>query len=220
MKRFFTAGLAALVLFLNGLWHGVWSHRWNGWEGAAAQSASVRIDDVPLELGVWKGERQHGESIGIPEEQIGRVVLVKYTDRSDGTVVYAHLSCGPTQAAVVHTPTVCYPANGYKSCRNELTVDPAAASEDGSGSEFKVAEFIREEAGVPTRLRVYWAWSDGGGWRVPGNPGRTYRHSPTLYKCYLTRQLSSPDEPLDGDPCGRLWALLRPQLDRTLFGQP
>ncbi len=215
MIRYAAGALAVVLVSLNAAMHGAWSHRWAAWTDAPAQAKSQKLDAVPLQAGEWDGARIEADPLGIAEEIIGRGVNLRYTSRVDGTVVMAYVACGPTDALIGHVPTVCYPANGYEWRSPDLrtTLDSGGA---GTGGEFWVSQFTRPQADVPVHLRVFWSWSDGGPWRVPGNPGRAFRRTPVLYKCYFVRQIAGQDEPVEGDPCYRLMAALVPKLNEVL----
>lgn len=219
MTRFLAAAAAAAALLVaNGVGHGMWSHRWVGWDHPSSQAAAARLEAVPTAAGTWTGQRIETDPLSLPEEITGRGVSVRFTDATDQAVVYAYIACGPTDAMIAHVPTVCYPANGYTWCPPDIRVDPTTGTDTAAGPRFWVSGFRRGDGVVATNLRVFWAFSDGNGWRVPANPGREFRQSSVLFKCYLTREVSAADEPLGGEPCGRLWAALQPELDRVLFG--
>lgn len=214
----YRAALAAAVVLLaaNGLLHGVWTHRWQGWSDARIQAAVGRLAAVPMTAGEWHGEPVANDTLDLPEEVVGRGVTVRYTHRTEKTAVLVYLACGPTDSVVAHTPTVCYPANGF-AC-------PAADGRAGlplpgrPPAEFKVSAFSKTEGAVTAHLRVFWAWSDGTGWRTPDNPGRAFRANPVVYKCYAIRQPLTPDEPIDGDPCLALLGELLPAVDAAVTG--
>jgi hypothetical protein len=152
-----------------------------------------------MKVGSWDGQPVTGDQATMPEEVVGRNVTVRYVNRTTGQTVLAYLACGHTQTMEVHTPLDCYPANGFRVATPEARVSPLP----GAGPdrpEFWTATFSQGESGTPVHLRIFWSWKGAGRWQAPDNPGRTFRRSPFLYKCYAIRQLVTPDEPLDGDP--------------------
>ena len=112
--------VAVLLLALGGVLHGVWSHRWELWSAPAVKASADRIEQIPLRVGDWEGKRIETDPLTLPEEMVGRGVSVQYTSRIDGTVVTVYLACGPTDAAVGHTPRVCYPTNGFTCATADL----------------------------------------------------------------------------------------------------
>lgn len=205
--------VAVALLAASGALHGLWTHRWEPW--SADRPGADRVERIPLAVGEWEGVRVAAEAHTLPEEDVGRGVSVRYTSRTDGSVVTAYLACGPTDGLVSHTPRACYVSNGYTCPTADLRVSPPA--EGGRAGEFWASNFTQQGDGaVPVHLRVLWAWSDGSGWQIPGNPRRTFRRPPAIYKLYAIRQVVSPDEPLEGDPALRLLAALVPPLDAAL----
>ena len=62
-----------------------------------------------------------------------------------------------------------------------------------------------------------WSWSAGGGWKSPDNPRLTFARSRALYKLYLIREMSAPDERIEGDPSLEFVQAFFPELERALF---
>jgi hypothetical protein len=212
--------VAVVLLAVSGIVHGVWTHRWERWSAPVALARAERIEHIPLELDEWKGEPIKTDQEAFPEELVGHSVTIEYTNRADKSTVKVYLACGRTTELVAHTPRACYVANGYTCPTSDMRVAVRAIPpNEGVVGEFSVSNFSKPsplEPGAQEHLRVFWAWSDGTGWRVPGNPERTFRHSPVIYKCYALRAVGAPDEPTDGDPAARLLAALVPQLDAVL----
>src|SRR2546429_261782 len=65
--------------------------------------------------------------------------------------------------------------------------------------------------GPPPR-GVVGGWSAGRGWLARKMPRWTFRREPVLYKLYVAREMSRPDEPVESDPC---FAFLRAWLPRV-----
>jgi hypothetical protein len=206
---------AASLLVLGGALHGLWTQRWAELTEPAVQAAGHRLRDVPLKAGSWDGRPIVTDEATLPEEVVGRNVTLRYVHRVRGDVVVVFLACGHTAAMELHTPLECYPAHGYTTVGPVSRVRPPAGPGEGR-PEFWAATFSQGEAAAPVHLRVLWSWKDAGPWQAPDNPGRAFRASPFLYKCYAIRQLSTLDEPLDGDPCADLLASLLPRLDQVL----
>jgi hypothetical protein len=212
--------ISLLVLAGNGLLHGLWSHRWEGWRSASSQAAAARVEQIPLSVGDWEGVRVEEDleaTAGISTE-FYQGVTVRYVNRNDGSTVLVFLSCGGTDDQVSHTPRVCYTVNGFECPRPDLRV--SVPNGDNPAQEFWASNFTRPSEVAPVHVRVFWALSDGSGWQVPPNPRRTYRRSAIVYKCYAIRRLTTLDEPLDGDPSIGLLSTLLPSLEPVLAGQP
>ena len=86
-------------------------------------------------------------------------------------------------------------------------------SDAGHAPEFWTARFVKERDAGKTHLRIFWAWHGADRWQVADNPRLAFAGEPLLYKLYVIRELSQPDEPLEGDACvefmqellARLW---------------
>ena len=217
MNKGIAALLAVGLLVANGVVAGVLSHRWERWEGEAMQAQAARLDAVPRQVGEWDGTPIDANPHDLPEDEVGRGVSIRYVNRTDGTAVVAYIACGPTESSVGHCPTACYPATGYTWNKPDVKV---ALPGDDSGAQFWVSHFTRPVGDVPVQVRIFWAWSDGSGWRVPGNPLREFRRDPLLYKCYFIRQVRSANEPVEGDPCLRLMAALVPAINTAIATAP
>jgi hypothetical protein len=210
---------AVLLLVVNGALHGLWTQRWSSLTEPAVQAAGDKLAGVPRKVGNWDGHPLETDEATLSEEKVGRNVTVRYVHRGSGNVVVVYLACGHTPTMAGHTPLECYPAHGYSITLPETRVRPLP--ELGSNApELWVAGFSKEDGPAPVHLRIFWAWGDSGPWRAPDNLGRTFRASPFLYKIYAIRQLTSPDEPLEGDPCADLFRELIPELSRALAGNP
>jgi hypothetical protein len=170
---------------------------------------------VPLKVGAWDGHLVQGAEATMPEEMVGRNVTVRYVHRATGAVVVVYLACGRAATMEGHTPMQCYPANGYKVVAPESRLSPLPGG-DGERPEFWAATFGQGHSAGPIHLRVFWSWQDAGRWRAPDNPGRAFRAASYLYKCYAIRVLTTPEEPLEGDPGVEFLRELLPQLDRAL----
>jgi len=209
------AGL--LLVAFNGFVHGVWTQRWSGLTEAEVQAASDRLPNVPLKLASWDGHPVEIDAATLPEEMVGRNVTIRYVHRVSGHTVVVYLACGRPGALEVHTPLDCYPANGYNTVLRETRA--SIPGETGPPqAEFWTATFSQAQAPVPIHLRVFWSWKAAKGWQVPDNPGRAFRAAPFLYKCYAIRPLTTPEEPLEGDPCVDLLKELIPGMDEALAG--
>ncbi|QJW99687.1 hypothetical protein [Frigoriglobus tundricola] len=212
------AAAAAAILLVNGTLHGLWSFRWHSWSDSGVQAERLndlrRIEDV----GDWDrrplDERE--DPLPLPEEVIGKGEVLRFVNRFNKTEVKVLVNCGPTAGLAVHTPRVCYQAHGY-SCPTSDRRVPLSAGE-GAPAEFTASTFSKSKAGSSEHLRVLWALSDGGAWQTPDVPLKAFKRTPVIYKCYVQRELASPDEPLDGDPAVEFLSALLPRLNAALSG--
>lgn len=214
MHRYVLLGSALAILLVSGAVHGLWTDRWSSQEDLA--EAAERLGRLPLNIGTW-----HGEDIpqkeGLPAGLTAAVVR-RYVNTTDGKGVTLYLACGRPGPASVHTPDVCYPGSGFdadKKSRFQLT-----GQSGPEAPEFWTARFIRERKDGRTPLRIFWGWLTSAGWKADENPRIAFAGERVLHKMYLIRELSSPDEPMEGDAAVAFMNDLLPELERTLYREP
>jgi hypothetical protein len=210
MMRWLFAAAASLALLASGLVHGFWTDRWR--PPAVTQMAAARLDDLPDELGDWKGTR-----LEVKPSQAGAGVAGyiqrRYVHRRTGVTVVLALVCGRPGPVSIHTPEACYVASGYTvGPRSRVRPDGEATAD-----EFWTADAVRTNASDETRLRLFWGWNAGPGWVAADSPRLTFARQPVLHKLYVLRELGSPGDPARGEPCQDFLQVLLPELRRSLF---
>jgi hypothetical protein len=218
--RLLPVATAAALLLLSGLVHGLWTDRWESPE--ALDAAVARVGRVPLAAGDWQG-RALGPPDVDPEafEQAGALSywMRRYVSRRDRSEVTAVLMCGRRNRMAVHTPDVCFRAEGFAllDAPAAYVVQPAAGG--GGPAQFRTSLFNAGE-GRPAAgaLRVFWAWNAEGEWQAPAGDARwAFRGAPFLYKLYVTHEARGQGVPLDQDAGVAFLKRLLPELHRTLF---
>jgi hypothetical protein len=215
MTRILPILVAAAVLLVCGLLHGVWTDRWTASEEPAR--FAERLAQVPRTIGDWEGgEPQELDAKRVEVAQLSGYLLRTYENRHDRSRVSLLILAGRSGPVSTHPPDICYVGNGY-----ELAAPPTRCSlqwsEQRQPAEFRAAKFRKGDDAAPGQLRILWAWSGGGPWQAPDTPRLVFARYPALYKLYLVRPLSSLDEPLDRDPCLDFLRALLPELQRSLF---
>ncbi|AGA29603.1 exosortase-associated EpsI family protein [Singulisphaera acidiphila] len=208
--------VAALSLVIAaGIVHGRWTHRWT--VSHAIEDAAARIDRLPMTLGDWQGQAMKLDREQLALAEIAGYVARRYEDRLHGDAVTILLVCGAPGPISVHTPDICYSGAGFEPIGpptgRSLPINPS-----GTPAAFRNALMGKTNIPVPTYLRILWSWSTAGAWEVPQNPRLAFAPRDVLYKLYVIRELSSPDERTDDDPSLRLLRILLPELDKVLFG--
>ena len=188
MRRYVPVVLALTFVVAAGVAHGVWTGRWGGRE--SLDEPLARLARVPASFGDWEGQDQALDERQRVRAGIEGYVLRRYRNRHTGAQVMVLLVCGRVGPIAVHTPDVCYEGAGYTRTGD---VEGHAAGD----AAFQVATFREENVPVPSRLRVYWSWSDGGAWRAPRFPRWAFARSPALFKLYVVRRTLRAD---DADP--------------------
>jgi len=210
MTRFLTALVASALVIVCGAVHGFWSDRWQ--QPVETAAAAARMDALPLEAGDWIGA-----PLEVKNPQTGGVagtLYRRYENHRTGDAATVFLVCGRSGPVSIHTPEVCYAADGFVVGAKSKT--PVGDND----AAFFSADAVKSKAGSETRLRIFWGWNDGKGWTAPDDARFTYvayRHSPVLYKLYVQRDLNGPALASREEPCQSLLKVLLPELDRTLF---
>jgi len=211
MKRIVISTLAIAAVLASGLVHGIWTGRWEI-SDEPGDSAS-RLPNVSMDLGDWHGQTLDAESRLL--SGASAVLCRRYAKEGRDVGVTVFLLCGRPGPVAIHPPDSCYAAGGYEVA--SPTMFTASATLGTPPPEFRVARMRKRRANGQTQLRVFWAWNDGKGWRVPADPRLEYASSRVLFKLYLVRELADFDEALGGDPCTELMNHLLPELDKVLF---
>jgi hypothetical protein len=181
------------------------------------EAAVVRLADVPLTIGGWRGEAVEMDPAEVAQAGISGCWMRRYTNPRDGDQATVLLMCGPAGPLSVHTPELCYGGAGY-----EMTAGPQkVAMAPASGIppvEFWAGRFTKEGTAAPEHLRIFWSWSATGAWTAPSHPRLAFGRFPVLYKLYVVRNLTTSSDDPEGDPCLELIRPLLAELARTLFG--
>jgi hypothetical protein len=209
MSRIVISASAIAAILVTGIVHGLWTGRWE-WSEEPGASAS-RLPNVPMQIADWQGVRLDSESRDL--DGASACLNRRYTNRVTGAGVTILLLCGRPGPVSIHPPDSCYAAGGY----DVIAPTMFSAAEASPGAEFRVARMRKKRASGQNQLRIFWAWNNGGGWRVPPNPRMHYASSKVLFKLYVIRELADLDEPLDNDPSIEFMHEFLPGLDKTLF---
>jgi hypothetical protein len=206
---------AAAVLLVCGLLHGVWTDRWKVAEEPALFAG--RLAQVPRVIGDWDaGESQELDPKRVEVAELSGYLLRDYENRRDKSRVSLLIVAGHSGPVCTHPPDICYVGNGFELAAPPTRL-PLGLADAGQPAEFWAARFRKGDDAAPSQLRILWAWSGGGPWQAPASPRLVFARYPALYKLYLVRHLTNPDESLDGDPCLDFLRALLPELQRSLF---
>jgi hypothetical protein len=196
---------------VNGLVNGRWA--------PAAEEASLQLERLPLTIGDWDGAAIDADPEQFPAEQASNMLLRRYVRRSDGASVVLLLTAGRAGPMVAaHMPDSCYPGAGYQFAA-PMTLRSIPAESLGRTQEFRSATFSKTERALPIHLRVYWAWSATGEWRVPDYPRLAFAGQRWLYKLYVIRQLAGSSEPVDGDAAEAFLQVLTSEMEKLFFAK-
>lgn len=208
MSRFFAVALALGMLVSSGLVHGFWTYRWR--VPRELTEAPSRLEKIPLTIGAWTGKPLQLDSEQMRRAGITGYVMRRYENQRTGAALSVLLVCGRWGQVAVHPPDVCYQGAGFEVVgTKERFVVPGP---DGTLAETWTARFRKQEAVVPSYLRILWCWSAGEAWKAPDNPRLTFAGSPVLFKLYVIRETAVPDERTADDPAVEFMQQFVPQL--------
>jgi Protein of unknown function (DUF3485) len=191
MQRTFAILSACVVLIASGAVHGVWTDRWSD-QGDLADLAK-RLDQLPETIGQWQSSPVELEQD--PKSGLAGLIARRYVNAKTGQSVTLLLGCGRAGPVCTHTPDVCYAGSGFE------VENPRRFQLPGKPAEFWTARFMRERASGKTHLRIFWSWHGSQSWKVADNPRLSFAGERVLYKMYLIREMTQPDEPLETDAC-------------------
>src|SRR6266849_10810736 len=193
MFRLFPVVLASVVVIACGVVHGIWRERWV--KSPEPGNAAERYANVPLTIGDWEGEPV--ESKSHQGDDVAGWLERRYRNRRTGETVTIALVCGRPGPVSIHTPDVCYGASGF------TVGNPRRVTVPGNKGDFWTADAVKGSATGETKLRIFWGWDDGSGWRAAEDARQTFPRAPVLHKLYVLRGLTSQAND-DTEPCIKL----------------
>ncbi|WP_347244370.1 exosortase-associated EpsI family protein [Thermogutta sp.] len=213
--------IAAFVVVAGAIVEGYWSFRWQSSDAELALNPLAQaVEQVPLSIDVWKANEVVPPDPRVVEISGARAIFnTTYRDQTQGDAVTIYLLAGWSRDIAVHTPDACYPGAGFvmETSPQPFTVSYSAQDVRGPTrqAEFMTAVFTKSEPTGVTRLRVFWSWNDGRGWRAPRFPRWTYGGRRPLVKLYLVAE-SPPGQLPHQSSALRFGAVLLPILDARL----
>jgi Protein of unknown function (DUF3485) len=206
---------AAVVLIVAfGVAEGLWSGRWDWFEGP--EQASAKLAAVPRTVGDWQSKEMHLDERAIAAAEISGYLWRVYTNQVTGATVQVLMVCGRPGPTSVHTPEVCYGGAGYKIA-DAAAARPVEAPGLRWPAVFWTCRF--QKAGPsPEALQIYWAWNATGEWLAANNPRWSLGHHRYLYKLYVVRSLSNTEGTAD-DTVTDFMRQFLPALENSLYGE-
>jgi len=213
--------IAAFIVVAGAIVEGYWSFRWQSSDAELALNPLAQaVEQVPLSIDVWKASELVPPDPRVVEISGARALFnTTYRDQTQGDSVTVYLLAGWSRDIAVHTPDACYPGAGFvmETSPQPFTITYSAQESGGAThrAEFMTAVFTKSEPTGVTRLRVFWSWNDGRGWRAPRFPRWTYGGRRPLVKLYLVAESPLGRLPHES-PALRFGAVLLPVLDARL----
>jgi hypothetical protein len=209
----FVPFLVALPLLVSSaVWQGNQTERWGTFEELGV--FAKRIDNIPLEVGDWKGQlgpkmeediRKYSGAVGDTQ--------ITYTNSRTHERVNVLVVCGRLMDVWIHRPDRCYPAHGYKE-EGERAAHVLQISNE-MAAEFQTSVYSRKDESTP--VRVYWGWSSDGKWLAPDDVRDNFKRTRPIFKIQIENQIVRENQSLDEGPGVELIKALLPELNRTLF---
>jgi hypothetical protein len=187
-------------LILAGVFLGIsGGHRyWRDWQFQSLskenESSPFPLKEFPKALGEW--HEVEGLETRLDAE-IARIagssdhIIRTYTHEKTGENVVVMLLYGLSQLLSSHTPTVCYPAAGFKAVPPSRNVEiPIPGSTDKA--LFREEHFVKHAAGAALYQQVYHSFRNAGQWSSDiQSRWRSFRHYPGMFKIQVQRQEST-----------------------------
>jgi hypothetical protein len=168
-------------------------------------------------VGEWKGK----DLPDLSDEEIRRAgiagcLLRRYDNPRSGAALTFFLVCGRPGQIAVHTPDVCYAGAGYEMTSQQARQIAPSDRRVPTASAW-VGRFRKVGASAPSFMRIIWSWATPGAeWKAPDNPRLAYAGERALYKLYVIRDLTTPDEGLEDDAGVQFLRQFLPALDKAL----
>jgi hypothetical protein len=205
---------ALAVIVVSGLAHGLAVDRWGA--SADRRLAAARLAAIPSVIGAWTGE-----SLSLPDRQVAAsgidaYVLRRYVHQHRGEQVTVLVVSGKAGPVALHTPDVCWEAQGYRQT-DAAEVQELPGADGAPPDELRVGTFTKAGLALADQMRIAWAWTADGRWQVPESPRMVFRNEGALYKLYVMRAAPRVEGPFDKDPANAFLKLLLPELRHCLF---
>jgi hypothetical protein len=210
--RYLPTIIVFAVVLAGGLVSGLWTGRWGS--SADLDGLDARLAAVPATVGGWTGRELEMSPQERSVAQANGVLFRRYVDSRTGRAVTLMVVAGRPGPISLHPPEVCFRGAGYEQVGTQSHLDVAGPA----GGQFWAGRF-QKSAAASDVVRVIYGWTATGGWAAPEpqNARFVFARSPVLFKMYAVRELTRPDEPLEGDPAVEFMRGLLPQFRAAVF---
>jgi hypothetical protein len=215
MTRPIAVALAAGLLLLCGIAHGLRADRWQ--QSPALGEALSRVESVPPNVGDWQGTPMQSDPSSFEQAGAQAWWVRQYRHPRHQLPLTVVLMCGRAGRMAVHTPEVCYQGAGYDLYETPLAKPFRGPAGEDLGNLF-TARFTKA-AGRGSDLRLYWAWNSSGLWQAAANPRWEFRGQPFLYKLYVSHEMTARSASAEEDPVVEFMGVFGPELRKTLFAE-
>ncbi len=213
MRDILTIILSAVLLFASGLWQGKLSGRWQPTREAGIDDRALR--EFPASLADWDGTDFDVSTEQLKMAEADGYLSRRYVHRRTGNVITLLVLFGPPGPMSLHAPTVCFPGAGFLQ---ETEPVRTVISNGNASCEFAMANFSKQEAAAPLRVRTYWSWFGAGGWQVPRSPRVTFARQSRIFKVYVTQATAGASRNNAEDACLTFLESALPALTQAVQG--
>src|SRR5579863_1142930 len=196
MWRKYSLVMAAITIIVGGIVQGTISARWG--TSADLIVAAESLKSLPTTIGSWDGSDIELSADVLQAAEVTGCLSRRYVNRIDGNTLMLQIFCGRPGPISLHPPTVCFPSAGLSL---EASPTRCQVVTGKTTAELLRGDFVKQEAGVPLRLRTFWTWHGRRGWQVPTNPRMTYARDPYIFKMYITKSFEGPGPQPAEDGC-------------------
>ncbi len=168
-----------------GAYQGIKSDRWHASSDVAA--AAKRLEQVPNQIGDWKGEPLPVEGDDMTHLGIKGFKSTRYRNTVTGEAVTVLIVCGRPGPISVHTPDVCYQTAGYRPAGEVFAKEIPNAG--GKKRSVWAQAFHRPATQAVSQIEVNWVWLAENEWVAPDNSRLSFAGAAAIYKLYVVREL-------------------------------
>lgn len=189
-RTYIPLALLASVIIAGGYVQGRWTDRWS--DVPVADVLAEQLDNVPMDIGGWRGEDGEEPSQRILDQAGASGSLTRVYQNARGDSAHIFIVCGRMRDVIGHTPDGCYPASGF-----DMVGEPEQQSVQISGREpavFFTTTFVKSDPTGSQRLRVYWTWCGSDGWKAPRDARSEFAGDRAIYKLYVVTPTDESDK--------------------------
>jgi hypothetical protein len=195
---------------------------WREWRFQGLSKESEKppfpLKEFPMQLGDGWSVLEGSETILEPEVRRlagAKDYLIRTYTNKNGETLDVMILYGLAQIVWPHTPSVCYPAAGYRLMTAPRDVDiPIPGS--SATAQFREEDFARYKAGIRTYQQVYHSFRHAGRWEVDiSNKWKSFRFHPGIFKVQIQRRVETMEK-IDNRPMEEFVGVIVEEIERRL----
>jgi hypothetical protein len=175
-----------------------------------AAAIQAKFDAMPLTIGDWVGEKTPFDLKQLERASADAHLNVVFRNSKTKDVISMLVLAGPAGEIGAHDPNRCYAGNGFQRVGAPIIKGLASHNSSYWQARFDTDTFPAQS------LQVNWAWTVNGDWTASTEARTEFVGQPTLYKLYVSRNLTSAENSRSDDPVDQLMLGLVPTLKQCL----